>query len=247
MPQPTSTRRNLHAEITDQLLGAIESGPGSFMLPWHSDAGSPLHLPVNAATGRSYTGINILSLWIAATRSNLTQPVWAIYRQWAERGGQVRKGERAATVIFYKEFITDAEPTDTESKGQRRVARATAVFSAEQVTGFTPPPPIPRLANGEFEHLSAVDNFIADTNAIIRQSGDRAYYDRSADLIQMPSVKRFMGTSTSTVAEAFYSTVLHELVHWSGAAHRLDRTFGERFGDQAYAAEELVAKSAPHS
>ena len=35
----------------------------------------------------------------------------------------------------------------------------------------------------------------------------------------------------------------HELVHWTGAEHRLARTFGKRFGDEAYAMEELVALS----
>ncbi|MGE4304968.1 MAG: zincin-like metallopeptidase domain-containing protein [Novosphingobium sp.] len=35
---------------------------------------------------------------------------------------------------------------------------------------------------------------------------------------------------------------MHELIHWSGADHRLARTFGKRFGDDAYAMEELVAE-----
>ena len=30
--------------------------------------------------------------------------------------------------------------------------------------------------------------------------------------------------------------------HWTGAKHRLDRTFGNRFGDHAYAIEELTAE-----
>ncbi|HEY1024941.1 MAG TPA: zincin-like metallopeptidase domain-containing protein, partial [Sphingobacteriaceae bacterium] len=39
-----------------------------------------------------------------------------------------------------------------------------------------------------------------------------------------------------------YSTLLHELVHWSGHPARLNREFGKRFGDHAYAAEELLAE-----
>ena len=31
--------------------------------------------------------------------------------------------------------------------------------------------------------------------------------------------------------------------HWTGASNRLDRTFGKRFGDDAYAMEEMVALS----
>ena len=41
----------------------------------------------------------------------------------------------------------------------------------------------------------------------------------------------------------WYAILLHELVHWTGADHRLARTFGKRFGDEAYAMEELVALS----
>jgi antirestriction protein ArdC len=58
----------------------------------------------------------------------------------------------------------------------------------------------------------------------------------------MPDRARFIGTKSSTPTEAWYSTLLHELTHWSGAEHRMARTFGERFGDDAYAMEEMVAE-----
>lgn len=237
-----SPRRDLHAEITDQLISAIECRPGTFTLPWRREAG-PLHLPANAITASPYSGINILSLWVAAARSNFVQPIWATYRQWAELGAQVRKGERASTVIFYREYDAEPDPTDAEDNGRRRVARASAVFNVAQVDGFiAPTSPTPPPANGRVDQLAAVDHFISGTGADIRLGGDRAYYDRHDDRIQLPDQDRFVGTDTSTATEAFYSTALHELVHWSGAQHRLDRTFGERFGDLAYAAEELAAE-----
>lgn len=34
----------------------------------------------------------------------------------------------------------------------------------------------------------------------------------------------------------------HELTHWTGAKHRLNRDLSGRFGSQSYAAEELVAE-----
>ncbi len=58
----------------------------------------------------------------------------------------------------------------------------------------------------------------------------------------MPDRRRFTGTETTTPAEAFYSTLSHELVHWSGAGSRLDRDLSGRFGDDAYAMEEPVAE-----
>ena len=58
----------------------------------------------------------------------------------------------------------------------------------------------------------------------------------------MPPRSLFIGTETSTPTEAYESTRLHELGHWSGAPHRLNREFGKRFGDKAYSFEELVAE-----
>lgn len=43
-------------------------------------------------------------------------------------------------------------------------------------------------------------------------------------------------------AEAYYATLAHECTHWTGHKTRCERTFGKRFGDSAYAAEELVAE-----
>ena len=47
---------------------------------------------------------------------------------------------------------------------------------------------------------------------------------------------------TTSPAEAFYSTLCHELTHWSGVDTRLARDLSGRFGDAAYAMEELVAE-----
>ncbi|WP_291308146.1 MULTISPECIES: ArdC family protein [unclassified Devosia] len=103
MSTTASERRDLHAEITNQLIAAIEADPGKPSLPWRRGAGA-LHLPVNAVTGKSYSGINVLNLWVMAEVRHYATPQWATYKQWAERGVQVRKGEKASLVIFYKEF-----------------------------------------------------------------------------------------------------------------------------------------------
>jgi antirestriction protein ArdC len=58
----------------------------------------------------------------------------------------------------------------------------------------------------------------------------------------MPSEDAFCGTATMSRSEGYSSNLVHELTHWSGAKHRLNRDFGKRFGYQAYAAEELVAE-----
>jgi antirestriction protein ArdC len=232
-------RRDIHAEITNQLIAAIESDPGRPSMPWRRSSG-PLFMPVNALTGNAYNGINIVSLWVSAEVQGYSAPVWATYRQWSELGAQVRKGEKSSLVVFYKEFDTEPNPADAEDDGKRRVARASYVFNAGQVDGFISPGAAEPL--GPVDRIAAADGFISATGAKIEHGGDRAFYRPSTDHIQMPGEDLFCGTDTMSRDEAYYAVLVHELTHWSGAKHRLDRDMGKRFGDHAYAAEELVAE-----
>jgi antirestriction protein ArdC len=239
MPNTSQSRRDLHAEITNQLIAAIEADPGQPSLPWRRQGGA-LHIPTNALTGNAYRGINIVSLWVAAASRGYATPIWGTYRQWAEKGAQVRRGEKSSLVVFYKEYETTPDPDDADDNGTRRVARASYVFNADQVDGFE----LPLVAEslGPVERLTRADSFATATRADVRHGGDRAFYAPATDHIQMPDEGLFTGTHTMTRTEGYYATLVHELVHWSGARHRLDRQMGKRFGDDAYAAEELVAE-----
>lgn len=232
-------RRDLYAEITNQLIAAIEADPGQPRLPWRK-AGGSLHLPTNALTGNTYRGINILSLWVAAETMQYGLPVWATYRQWAALGAQVRRGEKSSLIVFYKEFETDLDPDDADDNGKRRFARASFVFNATQVDGYEAPSAPASLR--PIERLERADAFVSATGAIVRHGGDRAYFSPASDHIQMPHEGLFIGTETMNRSEGYYATLAHELVHWSGAKTRLSRDMGKRFGDDAYAAEELVAE-----
>jgi len=248
MSSQRAPRRDIHSEITASLIAAIEADPGKPSMPWRRSAG-PLFMPVNALTGNAYNGINIVSLWVAAECLGYTAPVWATYRQWSELGAQVRKGEKSSLVVFYKEYESEPDPDRADKPapaeagdGKRRVARASCVFNASQVDGYAAPDAPQPL--GPIERLEAVDRFIAATGARIEHGGDRAFYRPSTDHIQMPDEGLFCGTDTMTRGEGYYATLTHELTHWSGAKHRLARELGKRFGDAAYAAEELVAEIA---
>ena len=232
-------RRDIHAEITNQLIAAIEADPGQPSMPWRRSSG-PLFMPVNASTGNAYNGINIVSLWVSAEARGFATPTWATYRQWADLGAQVRKGEKSSLVIFYKEYDTDPNPDDADDDGKRRVARASYVFNASQVDGFALPGAPEPL--GPVERIAAADRFIANTGARIEHGGERAFYRPSTDHIQMPDEGLFCGTDTMSRSEGYFATLVHELTHWTSPGHRLARDLGKRFGDSAYAAEELVAE-----
>lgn len=100
-------------------------------------------LPVNAATRKSYRGVNTIVLWATAQAESYPSAVWATYRQWAELGAQVRKGETSSPVVFWK--ISDKEEQDDADDGaedgrrSRVFARSYAVFNAAQVDGYAAP------------------------------------------------------------------------------------------------------------
>ena len=246
--RPGQTRVDIHQTITNKIIAAIERGVGAWTMPWHRP-GTHFIIPKNALTERSYRGSNILSLWIDAEEKAFTHQIWATYRQWAELGAQVRKAEKSSLIVKYGKWIPkDAlkgEPAsqDDEESPERLYAKAAYVFNVAQVDGFTPPDIAPRV--DLTERLENVENFVANTRAEISYGGSRAFYRRPpADIIVLPERRWFEPTATSTATETFYATLLHECAHWSGAEHRLNREHGRRFGDEAYAFEELVAEIA---
>ena len=230
---------SIYDTITNQIIAALERGTGDYTLPWHRSS-APLTRPINAVTRKAYRGVNVLALWASAEAQDFGHGLWATYRQWQSLGAQVRKGEKASPIVFYK-VLDKPEGSEDEARenGGRIFAQGSHVFNIAQVEGYA----LPEVADAEaFDPIPDVEAFIAATGAAIRIKGDSAHYTPSADVITMPDRERFFTTTTASAKQNWYAILLHELVHWTGADHRLARTFGRRFGDEAYAMEELVAE-----
>jgi antirestriction protein ArdC len=84
--------------------------------------------------------------------------------------------------------------------------------------------------------IESAEAFFAATGATFRHGGDSAYYAPGPDYIQLPPPAAFKD------AESLSAVKGHELVHWTSHPSRLARVLGKRFGDHAYAAEELIAE-----
>lgn len=233
------TKFDIHQELTDQIVSAIEAGAGDFAMPWHRDAAR--QIPKNIASENKYRGINVVALWVAQMTRGFDSNIWGTYRQWQEKKAQVRRGEKASLVVFYKN-IRDEETTDPGEIEEKRllIAKASYVFNANQVEGYAARK-APSL-EGNSIGLDSVEQFVNSTGAQIRHGGDRAFYRCDTDTIHVPTRDRFIGTTTSSPTESYYSTMLHELTHWTGPEQRLDRQLRQRFGSEAYAMEELVAE-----
>jgi antirestriction protein ArdC len=234
---------DIYQTITDRIVAQIEQGVGAWRMPWHSrqHGASELALPRNI-TGRAYRGVNVPMLWATAAAFGYGSPIWATYRQWQERGAQVRKREKAALVVFWKS--AEVQIGESEDRGdaieRHLIARGYFVFIAAQVDCFDAAKvgKSEKSADdlSEDQRIAAAEAFFASTGATVRHGGNRAFYTLAGDFIQMPQFGQFVD------AGAYYAVLAHEHVHWTGAKPRLDRQFGARFGDAAYAFEELVAE-----
>lgn len=230
---------NVYETVTSNIISAIEQGAGDFRMPWHR-ATTADGMPCNAATGAEYRGSNVLTLWATAMGKGYGSNQWATYKQWAAIGAQVRKGEKAAVGIYYN--VLERDNADTGDVDKIPFARPFFVFNAEQVDGYALPDATPRVDQTTIN--AAADAAVAATGAKITHGGTRAFYRPSTDEVYIPPRDAFIGTETSNPTEAYYSTLMHELAHWTGHDSRLARDFSrsKRFGDEGYAGEELIAE-----
>ena len=250
MPHPApahksfADRTSLYQEITGKIIAELEQGRVPWVQPWLGSSGAgasaPPGLPKNAATGRSYSGINILILWCAVAERGFSGQSWLTFRQALKLGAHVRKGEKGATVVYADRFIPYRERTRAAEAGDEPEAipflKRFTVFNADQCEDLPAdlaPPPVPLAENLILPQAEAL---IRATGADIRIGGNRAFYVLRADYIQVPPPAAFFEPIN------FHRTVCHELGHWSGASHRLNRDLSGAFGSSSYAREELCAE-----
>jgi antirestriction protein ArdC len=223
--------------ITQKIIEKLEAGVRPWVKHWRpgSDGGRPLR-----ATGQAYRGINTFWLWLCADSAGYLSRTWMTYKQAQSYGAQVREGETSQIAIFYKSYTKTVESlvTGGTTDEQRAVLRSYAVFNADQIDGlpaqFTPStvhlvPPADSLPD-------LAQQFVDRLPAKLVHRGDKAFYDRIDDTITMPPVELF------ETRALWAATLNHEASHWTGHPDRLAREFGKRFGDDAYAFEELVGE-----
>lgn len=220
--------------ITDKIVAMLEKGGNEAARRWTKAAGRGM--PSNGKTGKAYNGVNVLILWDAAIEAGYASNVWMTYKQAAEMGAQVRKGEKGTMGAYFEMVKRKAkDAAEGEEPGFFPMCKPFWVFNVAQIDGlpegFGAAP-----AKQVFNPIEKAEALIASTGATIVHGFDGAFYAISKDQICMPERERF------TSPENYYATAVHELTHWTGHASRLNREFSKRFGDEAYAFEELVAE-----
>jgi antirestriction protein ArdC len=232
-------KRDFRQEVTDSIVRMLEEGVAPWQKPWEATG-----VPLNPTTGKSYRGGNAIHLMATGIRRAFEDPRWMTYRQAAEQGWQVRKGEKGAQIEFWENAPKQRseDPTGEQAADKDRsrpVHRVYTVFNARQIDGIPDYQPRERTS---FEVVQAGERILANSGAkISHDQADRAFYRPSTDSIHLPPKEAFKD------AQGYYGTALHELAHWTGHESRLNRnTLSDtyRFGDVNYAREEWRAELA---
>lgn len=232
-------RQDIYETITDRIVADLERGVRPWMKPWNAEHAAGRIVRPLRANGVAYRGINTIMLWSEAVAKGFAAPIWMTFKQAQELGGHVRKGESGSLVVY----ANTLHRTETDERGEEverdiPYMKGYTVFNVEQIEGL--PEEYTRLAHVQLdpvERIAAMDAFFAETGADISHGGNRAFYAEGADRIQLPPFETFRD------AESYYATLAHEGTHWTKHKSRLDRDLGrKRWGDEGYAAEELVAE-----
>jgi antirestriction protein ArdC len=247
-----ATQAEIREQITTRIVDALKAGTAPWRRPWSNleNTGSP----ANVVSKRSYSGVNTLLLQLIASERGWSSRWWGTFRQWQELGFRVKArpphvkpGEWGTRVVFCKavakkpanERNGEDHPNEDQDHDSRFfLLRTYCVFHAEQVEGDGIERFLARPCTAiAFEDYRPAEEVIAATGARIEHGGDKAVYFPDADFIRLPIKEAFESQ------KEYYSTALHELLHWSGHDSRLARlNKNARFGSEAYSVEELVAE-----
>lgn len=241
-PAYTINQKDVYQQVTDTIIQQLEQGVVPWQKPFNGSEAAAFTIPRNFATGNHYKGINIVLLWAHALKNGYQSDEWATFKQWNEKGERIRKGESAKTqlIVFY-----DTYEKEVDGEMQKvPFAKVSTVYNRCQLQSYVPSENS-KLSSDQpdvIERIDMVEQFVANTRAVVEHQGNQAFYSPVADRINMPLPEYFENTAVCTATEGYYSTLLHELSHWSGHKERLNRLEKARFGDKKYANEELVAE-----
>lgn len=234
-----TAKTDIYQEVTDRIIEVMEKGQLPWLKPWENSGkgDAVIQLPYNGISGKNYSGVNTLLLFVRSMEAGFSSNAWLTYKQAQDLGGNIIKGEKGTMVTYWGKFTVSEEVNGEDTAKNIPFVKKYTVFNLEQCEN---------ISTEKFQELKPMvrpegfddlESFIAATGAVIRHGGDKAaYYGSSRDFIIMPRVEQF------TETEGYYGTLLHELTHWTGHSKRCDRNLSGRFGTESYAMEELIAE-----
>ncbi len=239
-------KKDLYQTVTDHILAQLEQGVTPWIKPWSTTPTAGRNMPYNASTGVDYQGTNIVVLWMAMQcNPQWLVPAFLTFKQAKQLGGTVRGGEKSqVSIIKVGQFLIEdkkkKKPDGSAEERRMSYLKEHAVFNIAQCDGMpervTRPLMMVPVSKSKHQRIAIIDEFVAATGIAVKHGGAKAMYIPSHDYVQLPFLEEFNS------AKQYYNTTFHELGHGTGHKSRLARDMSGRFGDKAYAAEELVAE-----
>lgn len=240
--------------LVDMVLKNLENGKGLWEQGW-ADMG----VPVSAATGKRYRGINNLFLSLIAIERGYTDNRWATFNQINDHGWSFKKDEEGrsrgkdagVTIEFYELYdketkkafdrstldgMTESERDEYMQENVRPMRKYFRVFNGDIIEGI---PEREKRVIDPSERVERAEKLLEhwnDYESKIVYGGDEAFYRRNSDEIHSPSREAFKNL------HEFYGTNFHEIGHSTGHESRLNRDLSGAFGSEKYALEELRAE-----
>ena len=221
--------------LMDAVLKNLDSGVGLWKQGWACGGA-----PVSAITGKSYNGVNRLSLMLAASERGYSDNRWMTFKQMEDKGWSFKRneegkslGRNAGVPIEYFELrdretkqpfnrhtldgMTADERNEYMEENVYPLRKYYRVFNGDVIEGI---PELEREKTDESGYNERAQNLIntwSNTECPIVHGGSMAYYNPVNDEIRLPRRESFVDLPE------YYSTALHEIGHSTGAEKRLNR------------------------
>ncbi len=247
--------------IAETMLTLAEKA-GEWQKGWAAD--TPLGMPFCVATGREYTGANMVRLLMASMVNDYSDDRWVTFKQLQEiqaknpeQEMRIRKGEHGVKILRPEEiFFTIDEDgrwnflsakeikklREAKANGEEvpEVKRKTlfypfTVFNAAQIDGFPAKEKV-KAPMTEIERNDFVERFIASSGVEVEHYGGGPCFNHASNTVKLPFPERFTGT------DEYYAAKLHEFFHATGHESRENRQKKKEQTLKGYAFEEMRAE-----
>lgn len=228
----TNPAREKYTELVNCFIADLEKGTEPWRKSWNLEQG----LPQSATTGGNYSGINLISLM---SENKFKSNKWITAKQVSSLNGNIKEDElENSKDIFFLKNMTKLVEKEDKSTGEKKeveetykILRSYQVYNTEQVEDINFQQEEQKPKN---EKIKEIEEFIKSFNLVMYRGNPS--YSAKDDCLFMPDISEFKDS------ENYYSTLFHELSHWSGNAKRLNRAKHISKYDDIYAMEELIAE-----
>jgi antirestriction protein ArdC len=207
--------------------------------PWRKLWNPLMGADRNLTTGKAYRGGNVFMTAIQGYAS----PFWLTRKQASKLGGEINRQEDGKLVPYTPILFWNFPDAEQKAAGRFPFCKFYQVWNVEQTTGLEAiaAEKLEADAGEPVNPIEAAQGIVDGWKGCppIAYGSARAYYTPGSDAITMPDMQAFAS------AEAFYSTLFHEMSHATGHRTRLARdgvVNPVRFASHDYSEEELVAE-----